>query len=67
MTSSLPVRLLNIEMFEFLVILGFENLFFSVKLLIKHEQQKIKKILHPFFETVISQIIYLVKFLQDRI
>ena len=60
MTSSLPVRILNKEMFEFLVILGFKNLFFS-------EQQKIKKILHAFFETIISQIIYLVKFLQDRI
>ena len=48
---------MGLEIFNFRWFFGSEKLFFTIKLLIKLDRQKIKKIPHMVLETIISQII----------
>ena len=48
---------MGLEIFNFRWFFGSEKLFFTVKLLIKLDWQKIKKIPHTNLETIMSQII----------
>ena len=48
---------MGFEIFNFRLFFGSEKLFFTINLLIKLDQQKIKKIPHTVLETIISQII----------
>ena len=48
---------MGLKIFNFPWFFGSEKLFFTIKLLIKLDQQKIKKTLHTVLETIISQII----------
>ena len=48
---------MGLEIFNFRLFFGSEKLFLTMKLLIKLDQQKIKKIPHNVLETIISQII----------
>ena len=49
------MKLTGPEIFNFWWFHGSEKFFFTTKLLIKHERQKIKKILHTVLEKIISQ------------
>ena len=46
---------MGLELFNFRWFFDSEKLFFTKKVLIKLEQQKIKKIPHTFLETIVSQ------------
>ena len=48
---------MSLEIFNFRWFYGSEKLFFSMKLLIKLDRQKTKKIPHTVLETIILQII----------
>ena len=48
---------MGLEIFNFRWFFGSEKLFFTIKLLIKLDRQKIKKIPRTVLETIISQII----------
>ena len=48
---------MGLDKYNFWWFYGFEKLFFTTKLLIKHKQQKIKKTQHTVKEKIISQII----------
>ena len=64
--ADVLTKKIDLEIFYLSVILRFEKLFLTVKLLTRRKQQKIKKILHTLLKTNISQI-NLVKFLKYRI
>ena len=64
--ADILTKKIDLEIFYLSVILRFEKLFLTVKLLIRRKQQKIKKILHTLLKTITSQI-NLVKFLKYRI
>ena len=48
---------MGVKIFNFYWFFGSEKLFFTIKLLIKLDRQKIKKIPRTVLETIISQII----------
>ena len=48
---------MSFEIFNFRLFFGSEKLFFTIKLLTKLDEQKIKKIPHTVLETILSQII----------
>ena len=48
---------MGFEIFNFRLFFGSEKLFFTIKLLTKLDEQKIKKIPHTVLETILSQII----------
>ena len=50
---------MGLEIFNFWWVFGSEKLFFTIKLLIKLDRQKIEKITHTILEKINSQIISL--------
>ena len=47
---------MGLEIFNFRWVFGSEKLFFTIKLLIKLDRKKMKKIPHTVLETIILQI-----------
>ena len=47
---------MGLEIFNFRLFFGSEKLFFTIKLLVKLDEQKIKKFPHTVLETILSQI-----------
>ena len=45
---------MDLETYYILLIFRLQNLFLAIKVLIKFEQRKIKKVPHTAFETIIS-------------